>query len=208
MNPLLGFALGLFSLGLVLAAAWHDLLARTVPNRLPVLLALVGLARLGAGGDLWAGLAAGGLVFAAAAWCWRRGWLGGGDVKLLAACALSVPPHLVPELLAAIAIAGAGLALIYLAARRWVRPAGGARPAGLLARAVRAERWRIARGGPLPYAVAIAIGSLAVLPPATPPARLAALAGDAAPIALWQAPPRVDGPGPRAAGSFRGGTAA
>ena len=197
MNPLLGFALGLFSLGLVLAAAWHDLLARTVPNRLPVLLALVGLARLAAGA-----------VFAGAFLCWRRGWLGGGDVKLLAACALSVPPHLVPGLLAAIAIAGAGLALVYLAARRWVRPAGGARPAGLLARALRAERWRIARGGPLPYAVAIAIGVLAVLPPAPPPARLAELGMGAAPIALWQAPHRDEGPGRSAAGKRRGGTPA
>ena len=205
MNPLLGFALGLFSLGLVLAAAWHDLLARTVPNRLPVLLALAGLAGLVAGGDVWAGLAAGGLVFATGAWCWRRGWLGGGDVKLLAACTLSVPPHLVPGLLAAIAIAGAGLALVYLGARRWVRPAGGARPTGLLARAVRAERWRIARGGPLPYAVAIAIGVLVVLPPAPPPARLAELRGGASPIALWQVPHRDDGPGRGAAGRHRGG---
>ena len=31
-------------------------------------------------------------VFALGAVCWRCGWLGGGDTKLLAACAVLVPP--------------------------------------------------------------------------------------------------------------------
>jgi prepilin peptidase CpaA len=33
----------------------------------------------------------------------------------------------------------------------------------LLARALRVERWRIHRGGPLPYACAIAAGGLFIL---------------------------------------------
>ena len=191
MNLLFAGALGLSGFGLLAVAAWHDLAARTIPNRLPLLVALVGLAQRAAGGQIAPGLAAGALVFAAAVWCWRRGWLGGGDVKLLGASALLVPPLLVPALLAAIAIAGAGLALVYLLARRWVRPAGGTRPAGLLARALRAERWRIARGGPLPYAVAIALGVLAVLPPPRPAPRLAELGGQAAPLALVLPPPAM-----------------
>ena len=40
----------------------------------------------------------------------------------------------------------------------------GLRPNGFLGRALRAERWRLSRGVALPYAVAIAIGSLASFP--------------------------------------------
>ena len=52
------------------------------------------------------GLLAGLLVFLAGAFCWRRGWLGGGDVKLLAATAVLVPPSLVVNLLLDVALAG------------------------------------------------------------------------------------------------------
>ena len=152
------------------------MLARTVPSRLCLAIAALGLAARVMTGDLAAGLVAAGLVVLGAGLCWRRGWLGGGDVKLLAACALVVPPHAVPGLLAGTAIAGAGLALVFAATRRWLRPSYGSRPMGLLARAARAERWRLARGGPLPYAVAIALGAATALlptprPAAPPPAR-------------------------------------
>ena len=162
-----GTTLGLASLGLIAAAALHDVMARTVPTLLCLAIAALGLAARAATGDLAAGLLAAGLVFLGAALCWRRGWLGGGDVKLLAACALVVPPHAVPGLVAGTAIAGAGLALVYAATRRWVAPSYGSRPMGLLARAARAERRRLARGGPLPYAVAIALGTAAALLPAS-----------------------------------------
>ena len=59
----------------------------------------------------------GGLVFAGCWYCWRQGWIGGGDVKLLSACALLVPPASVPELVLTTAIAGGVLALFYLAPR-------------------------------------------------------------------------------------------
>lgn len=174
MAPL--FLLLLF--GLLAAASAHDVAARTIPGLTCVAIALLGLLARDVAGQLAPAVAAAGAVFAGAFLCWRRGWLGGGDVKLLGAAALAVPPASVPALLAATAIAGAGLALLYLAARRVVAAPAGPRPRGLLARAVRAERWRIARGGPLPYAVAIALGMAAVaLPPAGPtaPARAAAI---------------------------------
>jgi prepilin peptidase CpaA len=172
-------ALGLASLLLILAAAAHDVMARTVPTGLCLVIAGLGFAARVLAGEAASGLAAAAIVFLAAGLCWRRGWLGGGDVKLLAACALVVPPHAVPGLVAGTAIAGAGLALVYVAARRWVRPSYGSRPMGLLARAARAERWRLARGGPLPYAVAIALGTAAVLLPS---------AGHAAPVPAAPAP--------------------
>jgi prepilin peptidase CpaA len=42
------------------------------------------------------------------------------------------------------------------------RPLPG-RPPSLAARIIRVERWRLRRGGPLPYAVAIASGAFFVL---------------------------------------------
>ena len=45
-----------------------------------------------------AALSAAGIVFGVALVCWLRGWMGGGDVKLLGACALLVPPVAVSPL--------------------------------------------------------------------------------------------------------------
>ena len=89
--------------------------------------------------------------------------MGGGDVKLLGAAALLVPPELVPAMIAATALAGGVLGLLYLVARRRISRPGNAKPAGLMQRAFRAERWRLRRGGPMPYAVAIACGAVFVL---------------------------------------------
>ncbi len=159
-----GTLLMALSLGLLVAAAIHDLAARTIPNLLSVLLAAAGIGlRLGAG-DLPAALAAAALVFLLAAFCWFRGWLGGGDVKLLGAVALVVPAAAIPSFILTVAIAGGLLALAYLLARALL-PASGtpAVAASLAARVWRAERWRIRRGGPLPYAVAIAAGGVLAL---------------------------------------------
>ena len=147
---------------LVLAAA-HDLMARTVPNGLAAVLAVIAIASRAVTGGLGVGLLIGAVVFCLAALCWRRGWMGGGDVKLLAATAILVPPALVFSFLTAVALSGGVLALSYLLARRLVSPPPAERPHYLLARALRVERWRIHRGGPLPYACAIAAGGLLVL---------------------------------------------
>jgi prepilin peptidase CpaA len=143
---------------LLLAAALHDAAFRTVPNSLAAALGLCGLGLRALTGDLAGALLAALIVFVGAAFCWRRGWMGGGDVKLLGAAALLVPPLHVPMMVASIAIAGGVLALPYLAARNRLRVRTGCRPATLAARILRVERWRLHRGGPLPYAVAIAAG--------------------------------------------------
>jgi prepilin peptidase CpaA len=95
--------------------------------------------------------------------------MGGGDVKLLGAATLAMPPSSVLTFVAAVAIAGGLLATVYLVARRLVHaPAplvhapAPLRPNNLFDRAMRVERWRITRGGPLPYACAIAAGFLFV----------------------------------------------
>lgn len=144
-------------------AAFRDLIARTIPNGWCVAIAALGLVARGTTGTVPTSIAAAAAIFVLTAACWRAGWLGGGDVKLLSACALAVPPHLVPTLIFDTAIAGAVLGLIYLAARGRVRRPSTPRPSHLLRRAIRAEQWRLSRGGPLPYAVAIAAGVALVL---------------------------------------------
>jgi prepilin peptidase CpaA len=89
--------------------------------------------------------------------------MGGGDAKLFGAVALLVPPNLAPALIVGIALSGGVLAVVFLTARRRIAVPSSVRPLGLLARAVRVERWRLRRGGPLPYAVAIASGAIIVI---------------------------------------------
>lgn len=145
------------------AAALHDIAARTIPNRLCLAVAGAGLLARVLMGDLLPGLLAAGLVFLLGWASWRCRAMGGGDVKLLAACALLVPPAATPGLVLAVALAGGLLALAYLGLRPWVAAPALARPAALLARARRAETWRIRRRGPLPYGVAIALGTFFTL---------------------------------------------
>ena len=154
-------------------AALHDVMARTVPNELALAIAVAGLVSQGAAvpaaASLQTGLLAAGfamlaavLVFVAAAIMWRRGWMGGGDVKLLGASALLMPAALVPTMLMATSLSGGVLAIIYLATRRRLARPGPGRAGSLLSRVLKVERWRLRRGGPLPYAVAIASGAFFV----------------------------------------------
>ena len=150
-------------LGLILAASLHDIVTRTVPNSLVLALAAAGVATGVMDGYVLGSLIAAGSVFFLSAFCWHRGWMGGGDVKLLGAAALGMPPNSIPAFVAAVAISGGLLALLYLAARPLVTSPASCLPNGLLARASRVERWRISRGGSLPYACAIAAGFLFVI---------------------------------------------
>ncbi|MFZ4406664.1 MAG: prepilin peptidase [Paracraurococcus sp.] len=147
----------------LLAAALHDIAARTIPNALCLAVALAGLAARAWADELAPALFAALAVFLVALLAWRCRVMGGGDVKLLAACALLAPSGAVPSLVLAVALAGGVLALGYLALRRLVPAPAVARPAGLAGRALRAEAWRIRRRGPLPYGVAIALGTFFTL---------------------------------------------
>lgn len=152
----------------LLAAALHDIAARTIPNGLCLGVAVLGLAARGAAGELVPGLLAASLVFLFAAVAWHFRLMGGGDVKLLGACALLLPPQAAPSLILAVALAGGVLGLLYLGMRPLLpamAPAARHRslPAGLPRRALRAEAWRIRRGGSLPYGVAIALGTFVTL---------------------------------------------
>jgi prepilin peptidase CpaA len=162
----------LASAAVVLLAAWHDLVSRTVPNWMPTLIAGFGVVAALVSERLLLSMGLGLAIFIAAAICWRRGLMGGADVKLLGAIAIALPPGVLSLFVLAMSLAGAVHAVVYMAARRMVTrpPALALEPMGmlprarsLLPRALRAERWRISRGGPLPYACAIAFGFLFVV---------------------------------------------
>ncbi len=162
VDALSPFLITLGCLLLVIAAA-HDIAARTVSNRLVVGLALAGCALRALDGTLLLSGAAAAFVFAGAYVCWLFRALGGGDVKLLTAATLFVAPHMAPTLLTGMCLSGGMIALPFLVARRRISRSPPGRPTAFLGRVLRAERWRLRRGGPLPYAVAIACGALFVV---------------------------------------------
>lgn len=148
---------------LLLVAGVCDIVTRRVPNGVPAVLCAVGIVLRIQSGDLIAGLGAAFAVFVLAFVCWRRGWLGGGDVKLLAGTALLVAPARVPGLLLAVALAGGVLAVVYVLLRAMLPDPDGARPTMRLLRILRIEQWRIRRRAPLPYASAICAGVVFML---------------------------------------------
>ena len=169
--PPLGLGLALAGLA---AAALHDIAVRTVPNRLVALVAAGALLQAFAEQRGGPALAMAGGMLVVACLLWWRGWLGGGDAKLLAAAAPLVAPVQALDLLLAIALAGGVLTLPYLPGRRlfarplpsWgdqTSPAPRSTAVQIGARLWRCERWRLSRRGPLPYAVAIAAGVFLVL---------------------------------------------
>lgn len=163
LNNFLIDALTLCGLAILLFAALHDFAVRTVPNAYSVILFAAGVAlRLLSGGthSLQWGLIAAAIVFALTFIFWQLGWMGGGDVKLLTASAIFVSPLTVPMLIAGTALAGGVLALIFVVGRRMARRPAASRPARFVPRILRCEQWRLTRGGPLPYAAAIAAGGV------------------------------------------------
>ena len=144
---------------LVLVAAVRDLTSYTIPNwiSLALLAAFVPAAAAGwlAGAPLPAlglcvgvGLAA--LMFGVAMFTF--GWVGGGDAKLFAACALWLGWSGLTPFLLWTAVAGGVLSLVLLSARRRSPVA-----AGPFARL-------LTKGEPVPYGLAIAAGALAAFP--------------------------------------------
>jgi len=177
-------AMTLASAAVLLLAAWHDVLSRTVPNWMSMAIAGFGLVAAYADGRLMISAMLGLIVFVCAALCWRRGWMGGADVKLMGAIVIVLPPGMISMFAIAMSLAGAAHAVTYMLARRVVTPpppvdspvplplistmgprlaSPGSRGLSLVSRAWRAERWRISRGGSLPYACAIAFGFLFVI---------------------------------------------
>lgn len=166
MGQLLPELLVAVGLGAMLLAAGADLKARVIPNGLVLLVVAVGLlARLASDGwAAWESVLAALAVFVPLAVLCELNVLGGGDVKMTAAATLLTPAGKTLVLLAAIAIAGGVLAVLYLAASHSLKavqrgrfpPSRPDERPGLIG----AEAARIVAGEPMPYGVAILAGAL------------------------------------------------
>ena len=153
----------------LLVAALTDLNDRRIPDRVTIAVAAlgVGLGLLIRPGSAWLSLVVAAVVFCGLAVLSHRRIIGGGDVKLVSALTLLVPPTGVGRLLVDIALAGGVLSCLYLAARFRLkvqatpdvspaaRQGSGRAQASGWAVAINAERRRIAAGAPMPYALAI-----------------------------------------------------
>lgn len=119
--------LGLLAALLVAAAVW-DLRKREIPNPIVVGVALLAIPFWWATGlALWPDVAlqigVALIVFAAFAGMFACGWMGGGDVKLLAALALWLPWQAVVMMLVIMSFAGGVLTLAMVIWNRLRRPA-------------------------------------------------------------------------------------
>lgn len=159
MTALAPLLIAVFPL-LVITAALKDVTSFTIPNWLTVSLVVAFYpAALVAGASL-ATIGVCTLVGAVALLVgmgmFAMGWMGGGDAKLLAGCALWMGwPTVLPFLLAA-ALAGGALALVLMQMRsELLRPWLERGPAWI---------GRLATGPDAPYGLAIAVGGLVMLP--------------------------------------------
>lgn len=150
--------------GLLVAGCVTDVRARRIPNVL--VLTVAGTALAHAALAAWAGAPAAGFatgpgtaglgaLAGLALWLplYAVGAFGAGDVKLFAAVAAWLGPTNVPSATLYAALAGGGLGLMWLGARRLAHLA----PAGVHAAVVDAGRSRV------PYGLAITAGVLAVV---------------------------------------------
>jgi prepilin peptidase CpaA len=140
----------------LLVAALSDAVSYTIPNRCPLLIiAAFAVHSIGVAptATVYALLTAT-AVFAAGLFLFARGWLGGGDVKLIGAVALWAGPDLLPLFLMTSALAGGTVALLYLSPLRHHLP----HASGIAADASDLSLLR----QPVPFGLAIAVGGTVI----------------------------------------------
>ncbi|MFK4793811.1 prepilin peptidase [Sphingobium sp. ZW T5_29] len=152
INDLILLALTL----LLAAAAIEDMARLRISNIIPI--AVLGLfvpwvAVVGWDNDVWQNVTLFLAVFALGAGLFAMQWMGGGDVKLLAACALWFDWNAALPWFVYVTMGGGVLALVIIAVRRMVPRA--TRDNSSLA--------IFAAKGPIPYGVAIALGTMMAL---------------------------------------------
>lgn len=146
--------------GLIVYAAFSDLLAMTISNfiSLALMCLFVPLA-IGSGlaaGEIFWHLATGALILAIGFALFARGWIGGGDAKLAAATAVWLGFDRLGEYALVASLLGGVLALLILGLRRWP----------VLARMIK-RAWvkRLHQPGMgVPYGIALAIAGLLLYP--------------------------------------------
>jgi prepilin peptidase CpaA len=146
---------------LLLYVATIDIATRLIRNEICLALAILGVAaQLASPMQIAQSLLVAAILFLLFLPVYTRGWIGGGDVKLLVALAIGLPLTGVVQLLTITALAGCVLALVHLMMR--LLPYPRLAPAGswLVRRVYAIERWRHLRRAPLPFGVAIACGGI------------------------------------------------
>jgi len=144
---------------LLLRVAAIDIATRLIHNEICLVLALLGVAGLVTNPAHAAqSVIAATVLFLLLLVVYARGWMGGGDVKLIAALAIGLPFAGLVQLVTVTALSGAGLALLHLMLRLLPDPEPAPADASLLRRVYSVERWRNRRRAPLPYGAAIALG--------------------------------------------------
>lgn len=143
------YFLGAFAIT-VAAAAITDIKYRLIPNTLTLIIAALWVSyAIFVTGEFVYPFITALVILALGIGAFSRGWLGGGDAKLLAACALWMGPVGIIPFLFQTALAGGAMAILW----RFERPV----------------RFALARGGldvgvavtrELPYGLAIAVGAL------------------------------------------------
>lgn len=140
------------ALACVIAAMIWDMLTFEIPDMLSIALAALAIAYgIATPGFAWLShFGATALVFCVGLFIFSRGWMGGGDIKLLTGLAAWSGLEGLGLQLTATALAGGGLAIILLILRH-----------GLPLAVAEPERLPrlFHRDAPLPYAVAIGIGT-------------------------------------------------
>ena len=135
---------------LLAAAAIQDGLRLRISDWISGMVAIGAFAALALDGPvsgLWQNFLLFAAVLAIGTFMFGRGWMGGGDIKLLAASALWFDLSDGWKLLVAIAVAGGVEAITLMVLRRL--PWSGT---------MRAKLLLLQRGGPIPYGIAIALG--------------------------------------------------
>jgi Flp pilus assembly protein protease CpaA len=146
---------------LLLYVAMSDIATRTIRNEICLVLALLGIAvQFASPMHATESLIVATILFLLLLVIYERGWIGGGDVKLLVALAIGLPLMGVIQLLTITTLAGGVLALVHLMMRLMPYPRLAPVGSSLVHRVYAVERWRNLRHAPLPYGVAIACGGI------------------------------------------------
>jgi Flp pilus assembly protein protease CpaA len=146
---------------LLFYVATIDIATRLIRNEICIALALLGIAgQLSGPIQVAESLVVAAILFFLLLVVYQRGWMGGGDVKLLVALSVGLPLTGVMQLLTITALAGGVLALVHLMMRNLPYPKLAPAGSSLLRRVYAVERWRHLRHAPLPYGVAIACGGI------------------------------------------------
>jgi prepilin peptidase CpaA len=155
----------LIAVPLLCFAAARDVATRLIPDGISI-----GIAAIGLGSRMFEGWAEAATSLGVALGLFfflmllsMRGFIGGGDVKLMGAMAAGLAPGQTWTFVVATVLAGGVLGVAYLLGRRIV-PEPSLVPGGpMLRRVLAVEARRVRRRGPLPYAVAIAAGGVFLL---------------------------------------------